>query len=292
MRRLIIVVFTGLMMCLPGAHAADRGALFKLSAGGHTMHLFGTIHVGLPEYYPLEPRITAAVNGATVLALEVDPQADPVRMAEAIKTLATRDPVADPVPAALAPRLDKTLRASYVDPDAVVTFKPWLVATVMVMNEFALQGGRPDLSVEQHLATLARARNVPVMELESAQAQLALFNRLTPKQQWQYLDDTVSSFERGEQRAEIKQIMDAWARADQAGLDAVAKRTEDDTTASGQFMQKVLLEERNGPLADKIAALLKKQDKAVAAIGVLHLLGKESVPAKLRARGIKVERIY
>jgi uncharacterized protein YbaP (TraB family) len=30
----------------------------------------------------------------------------------------------------------------------------------------------------------------------------------------------------------------------------------------------------------------------VAAIGVLHLLGKRGVPELLRERGIKVERVY
>jgi hypothetical protein len=38
----------------------ERGALFKVSSGGHTMHLFGTIHVGLPGFYPLEPRVADA----------------------------------------------------------------------------------------------------------------------------------------------------------------------------------------------------------------------------------------
>jgi len=53
-----------------------------------------------------------------------------------------------------------------------------------------------------------------------------------------------------------------------------------------------MLEERNGPLANKLATLLEEQDNAVAAIGVLHLVGKHSVPAKLRALGLTVERIY
>ncbi len=293
MQRLIIVVFASLLMCMQGAWAADRGALFKVTSKGHTMHLFGTMHVGLPEFFPLEPRIAGALAGASVLALEVNPLADPAAMAQAVASLAMRDPVNGGVmPAGLQPRLDKALRASYVDPAAVANFKPWLIATVMAMNEYALQGGRADLSVDMHLAQLAKTRNIPIMELESMTSQLSLFNRLSPAQQWVFLEDSVAMVESGRQKADVAQIMTAWAKADQAGLDAIAARAEQDTTVSGKFVQAVLLDERNGPMADKLAALLAKQDKAVAAIGTLHLVGKNSVVAKLRARGISVERIY
>ncbi len=90
----------------------------------------------------------------------------------------------------------------------------------------------------------------------------------------------------------MRQIVDAWRNADQAGLDAIAERAENDTSLSGRFVQKVMLEERNGPLADKLASLLESQDDSVAAIGVLHLVGKQSVPLRLRERGLTVERIY
>ena len=61
---------------------------------------------------------------------------------------------------------------------------------------------------------------------------------------------------------------------------------------SGKFMREVLLDGRNGALAEKLAALLKREDKTVAAIGLLHLLGKRGVPALLQAKGYRVERVY
>ena len=90
----------------------------------------------------------------------------------------------------------------------------------------------------------------------------------------------------------MRQIVEAWRTADQGALDNIAARAEADTSLAGKFVQEVMLEERNGPLADKLLKLLEQQDNSVAAIGVLHLLGKHSVPAKLRALGLTVERIY
>jgi uncharacterized protein YbaP (TraB family) len=39
-------------------------------------------------------------------------------------------------------------------------------------------------------------------------------------------------------------------------------------------------------------ALMGRENNSIAAIGILHLLGKGSVPELLRKRGLSVERIY
>jgi uncharacterized protein YbaP (TraB family) len=65
-----------------------------------------------------------------------------------------------------------------------------------------------------------------------------------------------------------------------------------DTSVSGRFTRDILLDGRNSVLAGKLDELLQKQNGAVVAIGVLHLLGERGVPALLAARGISVERVY
>jgi uncharacterized protein YbaP (TraB family) len=54
----------------------------------------------------------------------------------------------------------------------------------------------------------------------------------------------------------------------------------------------VLLDERNVTLAAKLGELLKRQNHSVAAIGVLHLIGSNSVPSLMAAKGMTVERVY
>ncbi|MDB5755741.1 MAG: TraB/GumN family protein [Massilia sp.] len=292
MRRRIIVVFLALFwMVLAQAFAADRGALFKVAGKGHTMYLFGTMHVGLPEFYPLEPRITQAVANAPTLALEVDTSLPPQAMAKVLRDYGMAAPGAT-MPPALKARLERALRHAGVEPAAMAPFKPWLVAMMLAIHEFEGMGYRGDLAADAHLAALARAGKARVIELESAQTQLALFNGLSEADQLRYLDDSLALIESGKHRVEMREIADAWASADQAGLDAIAARVENDATFSGRFMQKVLLDGRNGAMADKLMLLLEREDNAVAAIGVLHLLGKNSVPALMRARGVTVERVY
>ncbi|QYF95151.1 TraB/GumN family protein [Massilia sp. PAMC28688] len=295
MRRQIITVFLSVLCLLAGpAWGADRGALFKVAANGHTMYLFGTMHVGQPGFYPLEPRIADAVSKASVLALEIDPAQDPAIIAQAMQAHGMKQPGESgaPIAPALRRRIDKAISNAGLDPEAVARLKPWLVATVLAMAEYASLGYRADLSVDGHLAQLARAAKVPIVALETPASQMSLFSRLSEAEQLRLLEDSVALIESGKQSEEVRMIVEAWRTADQEGFDKIAERTAKDTSVAGRFMKKVLLDERNVAMADKLAGILARTDNAVAAVGVLHLVGNGSVPALLRARGLQVERVY
>jgi uncharacterized protein YbaP (TraB family) len=296
MRRQIIVILLSLFcFALPSAWGADRGALFKVSANGHTMYLFGTIHVGTPAFYPLEPRISNAVAGASTLALEIDIASNQALMAKALKEhgmLAPGTSLYARMTPELAARFKKELARVGFDPAMVAPMKPWLAATLLTLGEFNAQGYRPNLSVDQHLADLARASGVPVTELESIDSQLALFSAVPEAEQLRFLEEAVLLSEQGKQASEASEAVLAWATANQAGLDAIATRIDKDQTRSGRFMREVVLQKRNVTMADKLARLLTQKNNSVAAVGVLHLVGKTSVPELMRARGMAVERVY
>ncbi len=293
MRRQIITVFLSVLCLLAGpAFGADRGALFKVAAHGHTMYLFGTMHVGQPGFYPLEPRIAGAVSKASALALEIDPAQDPAQIAQAMQAHGMQAPGAAALSPALRKRLDRVMAKAGIDADAVSRLKPWLLATVLAMAEYASQGYRADLSVDSHLAQLARAAKVPIVALETPASQMSLFNRLSEAEQLRFLEDSVAMIESGKQSEEVRVIVDAWRTADKEGFDKIAERAARDTSVAGQFVKKVLLDERNVIMADKLAAMLARSDNTVAAVGVLHLIGNTSVPALLSARGLTVERVY
>ncbi len=294
-RQIIVLILSFAILALQSAWGAERGALFKVSGHGHTMYLFGTMHVGQPAFYPLEPRIAEAVAKASVLALEVDPLGDPAVIAAAMQgqaMLGPQEPGYKGRGKAFAERLERVSTKAGVNLAALERFKPWLIATILGLSDFAALGYQPALAVEIHLSQLARTNKVPVIELESMVGQLSMFNRLSNEEQWQFLEEGVALMETGKQRGDVRQIVDAWAGADKAALEVIAARLESEKGVAARFMQKVMLEERNGPMADKLALLLAKQDNSVAAVGVLHLIGKHSVAAKLGARGLKVERIY
>ena len=287
--------FLGLLvLAFSPAWAAERGALFKVAGKGHAMYLFGTMHVGQPGFYPLEPRIAAAVAGASTLALEIDPLADPATLTLAMQAhgMHAGPGMETPMPPALRERLARALTRAGIDPNAVSRLKPWLTATVLAMAEYSAQGYRTELSVDLHLAQLAKAGKVRILALETASSQMSMFSRLSDADQLRFMEESIALIETGRQGTEIRQIVDAWRTADKRAFDDIAERLEKDTTVSGKFVKNILLDERNVGIADKLVQLLEREDKSVAAIGVLHLIGSKSVPALLSERGLSVERVY
>lgn len=259
MRRPIIVVFFSLFLMAFQALAGERGALFKVSSGANALYLYGTVHAGRPDFYPLEPRIGAAMAAAPTLALEVDSTGDQAAMGA-------------------------TIMKHGMFPSAEAT---------LAMVEVGKLGYDPKMGVDAHLAGLAKSSGkTRIAELESMEYQAALFNRMPIDDQWTMLEEALNDMESGRHAREARELFAAYEGADQAALDRVAKRLEEDNTVGGKFTREVLMNERNGPMADKIVSLVGRENNSVVAVGLLHLVGKGSVPELLRKRGVKVERVY
>jgi uncharacterized protein YbaP (TraB family) len=304
MQRQIIVMFCSLFWFALGpalaaereqAPAPNRGALFKVTQGARTLYMFGTIHVGAKDFYPLEPRVAGLLKKAPVLALEIDPLGDPRQLAGAVQRhgMVAKGAVGQAaLPPAWRARLDRLLRQYDIAPEAVAMMKPWLQASLLTVSEFAAQGYDAALAVDAHLSKQAHAAGQKIVELESAESQMALFDQMTPAEQLLFLQEAIAGIEDKEQATQAKEIVEAWRQADIKALDAMALKAEQDQTFSGRFVQRVLLDGRNPALADGMAKLMARENNNLAAVGVLHLLGKGSVPELLRKRGMTVERIY
>jgi uncharacterized protein YbaP (TraB family) len=299
MQRQIIVMFCSLFLFAFGSSwaaeqsaAQHRGALFKVQQNGHTLYLFGTIHVGAKDFYPLEPRLAGLLKKAPVLALEIDPQGDPQQLARAVQQHGLSQAGSSGLTPAWRQRLERLLKQYNIQPETVATMKPWLLASLLTVSEFAAQGYDAALAVDAHLSKQAHAAGQKVVELESADSQMALFDQLTAAEQLLFLQDAIAGIEDKEQADQAREIAEAWRHADARALDALALKAEQDDTFSGRFVQRVLLEGRNPALADNMFKLMARENNSVAAVGVLHLVGKTSVPELLRKRGLTVERIY
>lgn len=292
-RRLIIILFAMFAMLAGPARAVERGALFKVSGHGHTMYLFGTIHMGLPEFYPLDDSVTRALAASTTLALEIDPTVQTAELAATVQRAALSTPaIAAAMPPALGPRLSRRLEALGAPATLSTQLKPWMLLITLSTVEYAKLGYRPDLAVDAHLANLAHGRNIKVVALETVESQLDLFDRLPVADQWTILDETVTSLDSGESQQEVRALTDGWAKADRAAFDALARKYEEDRRLSSQILQRRFLAERNGPMADKLDGLLRRESNTMAAVGLMHLVGKDGLPTLLRAKGLKVEQLY
>ena len=292
-RRLFAILVCWLGLLAHPAWAVERGALFKVTGHKHTMYLFGTIHVGLPEFYPLDTSVTTALAGATTLALEIDPTAQTQEASAMVARAGRTTPdVVAAMPPALGPRLTHRLEAMGAPATLATQLKPWMLMMAMTVIEYAKLGYRTDLAVDAHLAKLAHDQKIKVIGLETIESQIDVFNGLSAADQWTMLDETVASMDSGEAAQDVQALTNGWARADAPTLDALARKFENDERLSTRILQRRMLTERNGPMADKLDGLLKRENKSMAAVGLMHLIGNDSLPVLLQAKGLKVERVY
>lgn len=302
MRRSIIVLFSWLLCVYqPAASAADnapasanRGALFSIQDANHTLFLFGTIHVGTPDFYPLEARAMQAMAQAPLIALELDP--GQTRIMQAAVQKYGLYPPGQTFKTALSPAQQRPLLAALkkynLAPDNLLRFKPWMLAMALTLNEFIDKGYQPELAIDSYIANYAQQHDKPIVELEGAAAQIALFNQLNDKQQISLLQDTIRELSHADTAQKIVELAEVWRTANVGELERLLREMRTDHSVAGKFAIDVLLDQRNPKLADGIANLLKQQDRVFAAIGILHLAGPTSVPALLEQRGYRVQRIY
>jgi uncharacterized protein len=268
------------------ARASDRGFLWRITRDGRSSHLYGTIHVGQLDWAFPGAKVRAALDASQTLALEIDPL-DPSIQAD----LKRADGSTLALPPALTERLARARDRACLPAQAMAAMHPILQATTVMLVDAARDGLHIAYGLEYALAGFARQRAMPVVSLETPQRQL---DALIPKdavQAERALASTLDQLDDGTARRVLKRMAEAWERGDLATIEHYERwcdcvKTDDDRAAL-----RMLNDERNPALADKIAALHAGGKRVFAAVGALHMTGAQALPALMAARGFRVERI-
>lgn len=287
-----------LVACLLAAGAARaegegerRGFLYEVRKGAQVALLFGTIHVGRPEFYPLPSARMAHMQRFDALVLEAD-ITDTERSLLALRRHAFYPDGAPGLDARLGPdlrrRLERLLATAGLDPAPLMRMKPWMLATALALHEAGRAGFAPSLSVEGHLAGLARAAGKPILELEGVDRQFALFEQAPWPTQLAFLDETLQSIEAGTARREIGRVVAAWAGGDAGGLGRLLAEMSAQTTPGARFTVDTLLAGRHDAMLRRMEALMTDGRTHLFAVGALHLPGPRGLVEGLRARGYTV----
>lgn len=268
-----------------GGPAQDRGLLWRITRDGRSSWLYGTLHVGRPAWQRPGPKVATALRASDVLALELDP-GDPA-VAAALAAL----PHGPPLPPALQQRLQRAYDRACLAPAALSALHPVMQATTLLLLEARWLGLDPAYAQETLLAAQARAAGKRVVALESAAQQQAVLVPADAGQAQAQIGQTLQQLEDTSGRRVLRRLAEAWEQGDLAALEDYLTWCEcGDSEADREFMRR-LNDERNGPLADGIAALHDRGQRIFAAVGALHMTGPQALPALLAARGFRVERV-
>jgi uncharacterized protein len=263
----------------------DRGLLWRAERDGRVSYLYGTLHVGKPEWMQPGPAVRAALDASDVIALEIDP-ADP-----AIGAAFGVGPDTPVLPARLRARLERQVAASCLPEGALAALHPALQAVLLALLEARWAGLDPGYAQEQALAEQARATSRPLVALETVALQRQVLVPDSEAALHGMIDSTLEQLESGRGRSVIARLARAWEQGDLATLEDYERWCDCSRTDDERAALRALNDARNPGLAARIDALHRDGKRVFAAVGALHMTGAAALPRLLAARGFTVRRL-
>lgn len=274
--------------------AGDKRFLWKVTDGqGRHAWLLGSIHAAKKELYPLAPEIEKAFAASKILVVEADQSnVDPLKLQRMIAERGVYPP-GQSLSAQMGPeRAKKALElAGKVGIPAAQAerMKPWFLALNASILKIQSLGYDPKLGIDQHFMNAARARKMPIGELESAEFQLDLLSGFNDELQGLFVESTLEDLDKVERT--MKEIFDAWIRGDASGLEQIVLKDGMARRPEMAPLRLKLFDERNVGMASKVEGYLKSGDVHFVIMGAGHLLGDKGVVQLLKAKGYTLEQV-
>ncbi|HVE41163.1 MAG TPA: TraB/GumN family protein [Planctomycetota bacterium] len=297
-RRLPWLVLTGLSLLVlsPTAPASvERGSklfLWKASSPTTEVYLFGSIHLGKQEWYPLPKEIEGAFEKSKYLVVEADEsKVDAIKLQQlALENgiYAPPDSLSKHASAETMKALGALAEKLGLPAASLEQMKPWLLSLTLSSMSLIKLGYSPDLGIDRHFLKAAKDKK-EILELESMEFQIKLLAGLSDELQVKFLELTLEEADNAKERME--KIVGAWSKGDGALLeDEMLKKRAAKNPAQAEFQAK-LIDERNVSMAKKIGEYLKTKDVHFVVVGSAHLIGEKGIVRLLEKDGFKVQQL-
>ena len=274
---------------------------------GQEMWLLGTVHVGDEHTAYLPQEIYDAFEASDALAMEFDIAAFEAKLEtdEALQEAVTEyylyadgSNTADHLSRGVYNDAVKFLKASGNYHLSVEYMKPYFWSSML--DNFILQQGHQltaDQGVEMRLTDLAQAQGKTILEVESAQSQLAMFSDFSDELQ-EFLLEEMMSTDPIAAWEELHMLYEAWCSGDEEVLRTYLS-TDPETLEQMTDEERALYKEyndainrnRNREMLEVAKSYLESGDTVFFAVGLAHLLVDEGLVEALQDAGYNVEQV-
>lgn len=292
-----LVVFSGSFTPLGYAQeapqrkkTATRGVVFQVKGkDGGEVWLAGSVHMLRAKDYPLPVAYEEAYAAAEQIVFEIPPSElqSPEAMVIVQQSILYQD--GSGLKDHLSPEGYKKVTA-YAEKKGIPmaqlqVLKPWMLAQMIVLQEFAKQGFKPDLGLDAFFETKAAKDGKMVKGLETVKFQIGLFANLPEDQQEQMLLSTLEDLSDVEDF--VDRLIGAWAE----GTPGKVSKVMNEAMESDPALGKAVLYDRNKSWVEPIEAFMKSTTPTLVIVGAGHLCGKGSVVELLEKNGHKIVQL-
>lgn len=268
---------------------------------GNVVWLFGSIHVGREDYYPLPDYVMTAFESADTLAVELDIVAFEKDMSQQVAVLqplvyTDGTTIKDHIPQELYEKAVGIFEAYHTYASALDLYCPafWssLIDSLMV-EEFDVD---INLGLDRYFINAAYDAKKEIAEVESAEFQYQMLADFDEAVQIAILEASVESYENMEETADdLETLMHLWSSGDENAFGQYLTETDDSLTdEEKQISEKyneIMITNRNIAMADYAETALAGDKEVFICVGAAHIVGEGAMANLLAQRGYTVERI-
>ena len=284
---------------IPTEGSPSSPLLYKAIDGdGDAVWLFGSIHVGTDDMYPLPTYVTDAFDQADGLAVECDivaAESDVIGLTNAMMKMAYADgsTIQDHIDPDLYADAAAILDANGIPADNLNSFTPSFWSTMIDSFAFLEYGMDAEKGIDTYLLKLAKNEKRDIYEIESVESQYAMLGGFSEDLQILLLEGSVESY--GDPAGEdmLYELASVWARGDEQGL--VDLLTDETTGMTAEEMvlyeeyNAAMMTDRNALMTDFAENALIDGNELFICVGAAHVVGDDGIAQQLRDRGYQVE---
>lgn len=259
---------------------------------GNVAWVFGSIHVGRDDFYPLPDYVTTALESADAVAVEYDIVAAEKNQytqlsAQQQCTYSFGDSIRNHISAEL---YDKAATELGVYSALYIQYIPALWAVLIEQSRFPI--GAKDYGVDRHIINTAYDLNLPVYDIESASQQYAMLASFSEELQVLLLEQALK-ITADEYQRNLDQLMNDWLIGNKQGIYDYACTTPTDLTAEEEVLyaeyQEKMLTNRDKNMTDFLIDAMNDGEKLFVCVGSAHVIGTNGIVEQLQAKGYTVE---
>lgn len=282
------------------ANAGAKGVAWIVEDEDTKVYMLGSIHVGTPDMYPMHKKLTKAFDESDGLFVEAN-LLDPTGMDYYIEKAMFNDgrTIKDVVSEETYAKLQKVAAQLEMPIEELEIQKPWLLSnnfsSMMMDGAFGLTAEEMAMhGVDMQFLLTAYLQQKPIYELEGINAQVDMFEALSPEAQEESLVAALDGIlEPTEQSEEDVQLMadwfTNWVKGDVEKFAESLTEMEGDTSEFNQM----LFGKRDAEMAAKLVDVLEEQKGTFfVVVGAGHFLVDKNIRYHLEQSGYEVKPFY
>lgn len=282
------------------ANGGAKGMAWVVADEDTTIYLLGSIHLGVPDMYPLHKKLTNAFADAQALFVEAN-VLDPAGMEYYMEKAMYEEgkSIQDDISAEAYAKLEKVAEQLGMPIEQLAMMKPWLIsnnfstltmddAFGLTVEEMAMHG------VDMQFLLSAYLQQKPIYELEGVAAQVDMFEGLSQEAQEESLVAVLDSIlepteQSDEEIALLKEWFMNWKNGDvEKFAESLVEMEGDDS----EFNQ-MLFGKRDEEMAKSLIEVLEQEPgKFFVVVGAGHFLVDKNIRHHLEQSGYKVTPFY